>query len=280
MVGKEVGESGTPHLQAFICYESAKTFNAVKRKFPRAHLAPKAKKSTFEEASKYCKKGEQPKAEWDEFKWEGENFGLNADVFEKGTLPMDSKKKGEVEQCRWKRARELAVAGNFDEIDDQIFIRCYGTLKKIRMDKVMASKKPDTTERHFWFWGKSGTGKSRTARELWPDAYLKMCNKWWDGYVPESRATVLIEDFDKRHECLIHHLKIWSDRYDFIGEIKTTSARIRPLRVVVTSNYHPSTIWGDAWEDVEPIMRRFEIVEFTDNTVLPAAVETFVQGQQ
>lgn len=38
VVGKEKGESGTPHLQGFIYFENPRGFNSVKKSIPRAHL--------------------------------------------------------------------------------------------------------------------------------------------------------------------------------------------------------------------------------------------------
>lgn len=253
--GYEVGESGTPHLQGMVCFKNNKTFSAVKRLLPRAHI--EKMRGTFKEASEYCKK--------------------DAHFFEKGDCPMDKAAKGNAEICRWAAARSLAAEGKFDEIDDKIYLRCYSTLKKIHSDKIMMEKKPDTEAKHLWFWGKAGTGKSRRARELYPDAYLKMCNKWWNGYVPGSRAAVIVEDFDKRHDKLVHFVKIWSDRYDFPCEMKGSAARIRPEIIIVTSNYHPSQIWTDE-EDLGPIMRRFKCVQFGEN-LIPAAVSTFTTGQ-
>eukprot|EP00965_Chrysotila_dentata_P098512 3256166-Pleurochrysis_carterae.AAC.1 len=86
-----------------------------------------------------------------------------------------------------------------------------------------------------------------------------MCNKWWDGYVDHD--VCLIEDFDKAHNVLGHHMKIWADRYPFMAEIKGSAIKIRPRLVIVTSNYHPSHIWQDD-TTLGPIMRRFKCVEF------------------
>lgn len=55
--GKEVGASGTPHLQFMISFKTKKRLTAIKKIFPTAHLEMKSPISTMKEASDYCKKG-------------------------------------------------------------------------------------------------------------------------------------------------------------------------------------------------------------------------------
>lgn len=52
--GKEVGESGTPHLQGYVRFKESKRFSWWKNQFPRAHVEVRA--GTEEEAVTYCKK--------------------------------------------------------------------------------------------------------------------------------------------------------------------------------------------------------------------------------
>lgn len=55
IVGRETGESGTPHLQGFVIFSNVQRFNAAKRLIsPRAHLEPA--RGTSAQAAEYCKK--------------------------------------------------------------------------------------------------------------------------------------------------------------------------------------------------------------------------------
>lgn len=236
--GKEVGEAGTPHLQGFFCLPNAVRFPTAKNVVgERAHL--EVARGSVEQNVEYCSK--------------------QGDVFEVGDRPLSPKEKGAKEKRRYEEAWDAAINGNIEDVDADIRVRHYNTLKKIRLDKVAERDLTDTTAEMLWYYGESGTGKSRKARTDHPDAYLKMCNKWWDSYVDQD--VVLIEDLDVKHAVLVHHLKIWADRYPFLAEVKGGSVKIRPRLLIVTSNYHPSAIWTDP-RDLEPILRRFKIVHF------------------
>jgi len=106
------------------------------------------------------------------------------------------------------------------------------------------------------------------ARTRFPDAYLKGANKWWDGY--NLQDTVLLEELgytdDKgtqRSQISAYHLKLWADHWPFTAEAKGSTVQIRPKRLIVTSNYHPSDLWK-APEDLDPILRRFKVHHYTE----------------
>lgn len=231
-------ETGTPHLQGQLCLKDPKTLNQVAKKLgPGPHLAMTV---DLEASIVYCKKGE--------------NFQ------EYGSPPMTPKEKGEKEVGRWQAFREAAERGAFQEIPEKIRFHNIKLLEHHHRRGIRNAVLVDTTTTHEWYYGVTGTGKSRKARGDFPLAYLKGCNKWWDSY--EGEDVVIIEDFDKKHDVLVHHLKIWADRYPFPAEVKGGMLRIRPLKIIVTSNYHPSQIWVDT-SDLEPMMRRFAVTEFT-----------------
>lgn len=249
--GREVAPStGTHHLQGFIVFAEAKTITAVQKatKCPRISLSAKYKTSTFKQASDYCKK-------------EDEGY------YESGVLPMDPKDKGAAAQEHYKQLRAAASEGRFDDIDEKSRFCHIKLIEHHRFLALKARELPDAGSTNYWYWGSSGTGKSRKARTENPGAYLKMCNKWWDGYTDEK--VVFIEDFDKVHSVLCHHMKIWADRYPFLGEVKGESFKIRPEQIIVTSNYHPRDIWTDE-KDLEPILRRFQCIEFRNLAAVDA----------
>jgi len=237
ILGKEEGDQGTPHLQGYIYFPNAKTLASLKKICPRAHWEL-AKGDSLQNYN-YCTK--------------------EGDFEEVGVRPLTSKEKGETQKSKWASIKSAARSGQLDEIDPKIYVTHYRSLLAIAKDCAPMPPDADNTTGQ-WYWGASGTGKSRAARAAYPGAYLKMANKWWDGYKGEEQ--VIIEDFDLNHRVLGYHLKIWADRYAFPAEIKGGKINIRPKLILITSNYHPESIWEDE-NTLQPILRRFEIKLFS-----------------
>lgn len=234
--GKEVGATGTPHLQGTIVFDSGKSLSAAIKALPGCHIevcqAPIA-------SIAYCKK--------------------DGDWVERGTAPISQADKGQVEHDRWRGIRLAAEQGDWEAIPEKVRFQNARLIDFHHEKALKARALPDTEMQHLWYYGEPGTGKSRKAREDHPDAYLKNCNKWWCGYTDQQ--TVIIEDFDRVHDKLAHHLKIWGDRYPFNAEFKGGAFKIRPHLLIITSNYHPKDIWTSA-QDLDPVLRRFKVIRF------------------
>lgn len=239
VVGKEIGESGTPHLQGYIYYQDKKSFAQVQHDVPEgSHI--EVARGTAQQNFEYCSK--------------------DGDFYENGERPLTNKEKGEKNSERWEEARIACREGRIADIPTDIGIHLAKLQYLVNSEKMTRVNLSDTDEKMEWYWGPSGCGKSRRAREENPEAYLKMCNKWWDGYGGEE--VVIIEDFDKEHKVLCHHMKIWCDRYKFPAEVKGGKIDIRPRKIIVTSNYHPSQIWENE-QDLGPILRRFRVTDMS-----------------
>lgn len=242
VAGQEVGAEGTPHLQGYVCFASAKTLSAVKRLggLGRAHL--EQQRGTPEQAAVYCKK--------------------DGVVFEKGTLPLTPAQKGEKEQERWTEALLAVEEGRLADVPADMVCRHLKSMEyavnRVKLSKRRLATITDEEMPHEWLYGPPGSGKSRQARERHPGAYIKdPTSQWWDGYKGED--VVIIDDFDKYQVKQGGDMKRWLDRYAFQAQIKGGQTLIRPSKVVVTSNYHPDQIWEDKITQ-EAIMRRLKVI--------------------
>lgn len=228
--GKEIGDSGTPHLQGYCELKKRYRLSKIKEYIPRAHI--EKRRGTPQQASDYCKK-DGDFEEYGEMRRQGcrnDLVGFLEDV--QGSKPT------------------------MDELLQTTLYMRYPRHCHLVIDTYYPPAELDALDNE-WIWGPTGTGKSRKARDENPSLYLKGMNKWWDGFVDED--TALIEDIDSSHAFMGYYLKIWADYYPFRAEFKGGSRAIRPKRIIVTSNYHPSEIFPDR-QILDPILRRFRLI--------------------
>lgn len=240
IVGKETGENGTFHLQGYCCFKNRQYLTAVKKVFTRAHLEIKAKNSTHAQASDYCKK--------------------DGEYVEYGVLPRTLAQVTSARNTHnWEEAFRLAALGRIDDIEPELRVRYYHAFKRIQQDHPTKHKDLDETC-GVWYTGPTGCGKSRTARQKYPDFYDKCLNKWWDGYREEQN--VLLDDVDTNQSSWIGpFLKRWTDHYPFPAEQKGTTIMIRPKEVVVTSQYSIAEVFADQDAKlIDALERRFKVI--------------------
>lgn len=232
--GEEIGEQGTPHLQGFVLFKHPQHLKRLKTLLPRAHL--EQQRGTAAQAADYCKK--------------------DGDFTEYGEYPATKKSLSD----QYRECISLAESGQLDTIKELypgIYLRYLSTFRSmvVRCGDILDELQSE------WWVGPTGTGKSRTLWELYPDHYGKALNKWWDGYNGEE--TVAIEELNPESaKYLGHFIKIWGDRYPFSAEIKGgTLRRIRPKRIIVLSNYSIDECFPMS-QDSDPIKRRFHVKHF------------------
>jgi len=229
--GKEIGDIGTPHLQGYVQLKKRKYFKSVVGALPGFHIT--ICKGNSQENIDYCKKDNK--------------------TFELGIARSVGGKVKQKED--WQELCELAMSGEHDKIMESNpgkFVKYYRTWKNIGVDYNKAKPNPDRL--CLWIYGAPGTGKSLMAHSLWPEAYWKNANKWWDGYAGEE--TVILDDLGTCH--LYEYLKRWADKYPVLGEIKGSSIGLTYNTLVVTSNFNIKEL-GSSIElvTVAAVQRRF-----------------------
>lgn len=236
-------ETGTPHLQGYVYWANAKTAAAVRGLLPGCHV--ERARGTPKQADDYCRKTRDEDAE------------PNAVVYARGERPLSPQEKGELEVARYETAWEHAKAGEIELIDADIRLRLYSSIRRIETDYMQPAARLGGPC-GIWIHGLAGCGKTRTVLDTYPEAYPKPRSKWWDGYQEEE--VVYVDDVGMDHQFLGGFLKLWADAYPFIGEKKGGSKKIRPKKLIVTSQYPISSIWTDP-ETQAALMRRFVVVE-------------------
>lgn len=234
IIGKEVGEQETPHLQGYACLKKQMRHNALKKLLPRAHF--EKRRGTHLQAREYCMK--------------------DGDYAERGDQPHQG------ERTDIKKAVQLIKEGKSMTTIANDCSEVYVKYSRGLRDLALAVQSPYThaTVRGIWIYGEPGTGKSHAARQFDNNAYIKAQNKWWDGYAGES--TVLLDDLDTN--TLGHYLKIWSDRWPCTGETKGGTIQLRHHLFIITSNYSIEELFNGDLNMCAAIARRFKVVHKTD----------------
>ncbi len=230
-------ETGTIHLQGYVCFRTRKRLPGVKKIYPRAHI--EQCEGTPQQNITYCSK--------------------DGDFVTYGTEPQTAQQVSKTNmQAKWDLAYDLAIQGRIKEIPKGMQVRYYHAWKRIYQDQPQDVADLDKKD-NYWIVAPSGFGKSTYARKRWPDFYDKPPNKWWTGY--KGQPTILCDDFGPQQcQYIGWYMKRWGDKFTFPIETKGGGcAAIRPERIVLTSQYDIH----DCFEDqlvVEAIQNRFQVI--------------------
>lgn len=249
----ERGELGTPHIQAVVYFQSTRRNTLWRNKPVWAKGLPKQEvQRSIAYVTKVDTRLDGP--------------------YEFGIAPNHARPRRD-----YAGALELAKKGDYLRCQADVLVPHLANLQKLAV-LFAQPKKPDGLRGRWWF-GRPGTGKSRTAYEMFPHAYRKAQNKWWDGYDPNNpyHRVVILDDLDRQGVCLSHYLKIWFDQYPGYGEIKGGTVPLNFDILIVTSNYLPSDLWPEDVLLIEAIKRRCIFREF--NTTYEDDIEAFLRKE-
>lgn len=224
IVGREVGESGTPHLQGYVEFKSQAAFSTLKRKFPEVHWEKRM--GNAQQASDYCRK--------------------EGTVYESGTISVGQGRRTDLEALA-EAVRDGMSISEVAQTDPVNFVKYSRGLQALADTVQVHRTEPPVVT---WLWGMSGTGKTRTAVNAHPPAYIKDGTQWWNNYV--QQPSIVVDDFDGQwpYRDLLRFL----DRYEYQGQVKGGYVKINSPHIYITCEFPPDKFWSG--NQLDQILRR------------------------
>lgn len=249
VVGKEVGEQGTPHLQGYVEFNNRDQLRitAAKQRLVRIGLPDsihvEIARGNAQQNITYCTKDGQFVEGGDRPKGQGKRTDLDdvADAINNGSSLIE-------------------IANQFPTS----FIKFSNGIQ--RLLNLKNSRRFFKTE-VIWLYGPTGTGKSRYAWTAEPEAYMKSSShKWWDGYTGQD--VVIVDDYRPSAHLPFNFMLNLFDRYPLSVEVKGATVEFISKTIYVTSPYSPSQTCEDLeWikeEMKDQFLRRIDkIIHFS-----------------
>lgn len=236
--GKEVGEKGTPHLQGYWEFKSGVRFATLKKAFPAIHL--EACKGSPQQNIDYCSK--------------------DGDYFEVGK-PKNQGKRSDLDAVMEDISGGMSKLDVFHEHPSIAFRypKALEEYRRLATKKNLAGYKEKDVR---VYWGETGTGKTRSAMEEFPDAFIVssgLTGFWWSGYDGES--TVVMDEF--RGGIPLCQLLRILDGYPVQVSVHGGSAYLLATTVIITSNVDPD-LWYQNADDrsLKALKRRISSVKY------------------
>lgn len=238
--------TGRLHWQGYVHYKRAMKLANVKRDYPRAHL--EIALGSAQQNTEYCTK--------DETRVEG--------PYMYGSMPKQGKRTDA--ETFWQSLKSGVTDYALCDEFPGLFMRWHKGIDKMRLVLEEEEAKQYRPMTVHLFWGKTRTGKTRAAREMYPNSFLMhpiSGQEWWDGY--SGQREVVIDDY--RCQWPLHRLLQVLDGHPLLLPIKGGFRWALFDTVVLTSNSHVTRWYQGVNVDQmerDALMARFtgEIVEY------------------
>ncbi|AJP36427.1 replication-associated protein [Avon-Heathcote Estuary associated circular virus 15] len=243
VVGKEIGDEGTPHLQGAVVIGKQIAFSTVKKwpGFSRAHIENMRGKPF--DSLKYCTK-------------------QDTDAFCKGEMPQEGKRNDLHDAINaLKQGGTLTSIVKSDDVGLAAAVARYS--KGLAMVSSMLKPRRSEPPLVIWLSGETGVGKTRSAVALAdriaPDNYWISAGslRWFDGY--DGHAIAIFDDLRTKHAEFSFLLRLL-DRYPLRVEFKGGFIDWTPSVIVVTAPKSPTHMWSlRNDEDKQQLERRIHL---------------------
>lgn len=261
--GEEVGEEGTPHLQGYLELKNPISLPALKKMIGINSMHFEQRRGTQKQAVDYCKKD---------------------GVFKEfGSLRKERDRTTE-HKNKILPFMDLIKAGKFEELASHPDCSAYILRHARDVYSIMEAPRDVNTPLNVrWYWGPTGTGKTRRAwyeaNQLGGTVYIKSGGaKWFDGY--DGEENVIFDDLRSSWFEFSFLLKLL-DRYPCRVETKGGSRQWKAVNIWITCPMKPEEMYSgmqsrdteynaasteEQRDQIGQLLRRVHTVEFMPMT--------------
>lgn len=255
--GKEICPKTTKeHLQGYVEFKNAKNMSAIKKlvKNDKIHLETAYKCGTAN--TRYCSK--------------------ESVLFEDGEAKGVQGKRTDI-----MIAKEIMYnTGSIPEVLNNT--NSYPAFQYAeRMMKYLPLSLEYRKKNVLWFWGTTGTGKTREAYEiakkLGGGFWRTSQSTWFDGYF--GQEVVLFDDLRAMNFQFTWLLQLL-DGYEINVPIKGSFGRWRPETIIITTNRTPEKMYkGREDEELDQLIRRISEIRYFGEASESVILKRLLRGE-
>lgn len=248
LVSKEVGASGTRHLQGAVTFKRKYRFAALKKLMPTAHIQLAVAADCFNYVAK-----------------------TDSEVVININNASQGKRSDLKDAIETLKASGLKAVAQGHEASFVRYNRGFKELQQMWDRPGVSAWKPGDFREVIYIWGPSGTGKTKLVvdecgyGDLWMSPTEFTSNNYFGDYAGHKYA--LFDDF--RGSCLKFATFLrYIDRYPVIAWVKGAHEKWVPERIYITSVFHWSNLYKSTElgsEPLEQLKRRItKVIHFTE----------------
>jgi len=117
----------------------------------------------------------------------------------------------------------------------------------------------ETQPEVYWYWGPTGTGKTRAAIDAYPEAYISSAkSRFWNGY--DGQSIVILDDL-RGDTFPYSELLRMLDRYPYNVEVKGDYMPLLATKIFITAPFAPEDYPQPFGEDNSQLLRRITLTQ-------------------
>nr|WAE42124.1 MAG: replication associated protein [Cressdnaviricota sp.] len=234
-------DTGRKHLQGYFSFKSQRSWDALQKKLSPMHI--EVSKGSPIQNFIYCTKG---------FAGDENSTG---DFYEKGERPKGAGKRTDLDKIK-----ELVKKPGITRQELFTEAKSYQAYKMAEIGMELFSAKRNWAMNVQWWYGPTGTGKSKESYELYPNAWRTGTTSGefiFNGYNGEE--VIIMDDLRPSNISFNMLLKVL-DRYPCTVNVKNGSRELLCKTIVITTPKHPSVFYNKGDEEVGQLLRRITTI--------------------